>query len=169
MKIMTSAVLPLPIAFSINNCHLLHELAEKREQLWSADVTACRSGGKSEVFENVIFLEANRTASIVGIDSQDGFSAQLKEEAAVKQQAFIQFLRAETKRENEVLGFTALAFEGHEYSCEGKATAAYIAQRSVPLLMGVGFFTEEGNYELLGIDPEKNGWIETARETLFFH
>jgi hypothetical protein len=92
----------------------------------------------------------------------------LKPELALKQQSFIQFLRDETRQDNDALGFTAPIFTGHEYATEGKATAAYIAARDTALVMGAGCRDNGGKYELIALDTSEDGWLESARSTLPF-
>lgn len=129
---------------------------------------ACRHGVQCAVFEEVLFVESNGTAFIYGIEFEDGYPKGLNAELAEKQRAFIQFLREETRLRNQAVGVLSALFSGHEYSCEGKATAAYIAARETSLMMGIGYRSAEGEYELIAIDPEKDSWLESARGTLPF-
>lgn len=157
----------LPIAFAARSPRFVSNFPDGSDQLWMADVKACRDGG-CEVFEEVLFVESNGTAFIYGIEFEDGYPKGLKPDLALKQQSFIQFLRDETRRDNDALGLTALIFRGHEYSTECKATAAYIAARGTSLVMGVGYRDNGGKYELIGLDPEEDSWLESARSTLSF-
>ena len=36
------------------------------------------------------------------------------------------------------------------------------------LVMGVGYRNNDGKYELIGIDPEEDSWLESARSILPF-
>ena len=133
-----------------------------------ADLKACRHGVPCEVFEDILFVESNGTAFIYGIEFEDGYPKGLKPELALKQQSFIQFLRDETRRDNDALGLTALIFTGHEYATESMATAAYIAARETVLVMGVGYRDNGGKYDLISLDASEDGWLESARSTLPF-
>jgi len=79
---------------------------------------------------------------------------------AAKQQAFIEFLRGENAKDDEVLGWTRKLFTGHEYAAEGKATAAYLAVRESKLHIGVGYRNDAGEYELVAVESES--WVEAA-------
>ena len=157
-----------PIAFAAKNARFVSNFPQGSDELWMADLKACRHDVQCEVFEDILFVESNGTAFIYGIEFEDGCPKGLKPELALKQQSFIQFLRDETRRDNDALGLAALIFTGHEYSTEGKATAAYIAARNTSLVMGVGYRNNDGKYELIGIDPEEDSWLESARSILPF-
>ncbi len=155
------------IAFSAANPKFLTTFPDGSDQLWSANIKACRHGVQCDVFEGVLFVESNDATFIYGIEFEDGYPKGLKPELAAKQQAFIQFLRDENAKDDEVLGWTALVFTGHEYASEGKATAAYLAVRDKALNMGIGYRNADGKYELVGIDPAE-GWLESARSIVPF-
>ena len=157
-----------PIAFAAKNARFVSNFPQGSDELWMADLKACRHDVQCEVFEDILFVESNGTAFIYGIEFEDGCPKGLKPELALKQQSFIQFLRDETRRDNDALGLAALIFTGHEYSTEGKATAAYIAARGASLVMGVGYRNNDGKYELIGLDPEEDSWLESARSILPF-
>lgn len=157
----------LPIAFAARNPRFVSSFPDGSDQLWMADMKACCDGW-CEVFEDVLFVESNGTAFIYGVEFEDGYPKGLNSELALRQQALILFLRHATKLDNEEFGMLAALFDGHEYRNEGKATAAYVAQRDIPLMMGIGYCSAAGNYELIGIDPNDGGWLETAEATLPF-
>lgn len=133
-----------------------------------ADLKACRHDVQCEVFKDILFVESNGTAFVFGIEFENGYPEGLKPDLALKQQSFIQFLRDETRRDNDALALTALIFTGHGYSTEGKATAAYIAARGASLVLGVGYRDNDGKYELIGLDPQEDSWLESARTILPF-
>ena len=157
-----------PIAFAAKNARFVSNFPQGSDELWMADLKACRHDVQCEVFEDILFVESNGTAFVYGIEFEDGCPKGLKPDLALKQQSFIQFLRDETRRDNDALGLAALIFTGHEYSTEGKATAAYIAARGASLVMGVGYRNNDGKYELIGLDPEEDSWLESARSILPF-
>ncbi|GAB7535759.1 hypothetical protein [Burkholderia sp. 3C] len=161
-------VIKPPIAFAVNATKFMSAFPTGSDQLWAADVKACRHAFQCDVFEDVLFVESNGTAFIFGVEFEDGYPRGLRADLAEKQQAFIRFLRAETQQDNEALGPISAVFSGHEYSSEGKATAAYIVARGERLTMGVGYRNDAGEYELIGIDPEEDSWLEGARRTLSF-
>jgi hypothetical protein len=157
-----------PIAIAAKAPRFVSAFPEGKDQLWVADVKACRHGVQCDVFEDVLFVESNGRAFIYGIEFEDGYPKGLRPELAEKQRAFIQFLRDETRQDNNALGPTSAVFRGHEYSSEGKATAAYIAARETDLMIGVGYRNDEGEYELVGLDTSDGSWLEAARCTLPF-
>lgn len=120
------------------------------------------------MFEDVLFVESGGLAYIYGMEFEDGYPQGLEAARARRQQAFIGFLRAQTRQRNEFFGALAALFSGHEYSAEGKATAAYIAARGVSLNMGVGYRDAGGLYRLVALDPEEDGWLEAAQATRSF-
>lgn len=156
-----------PIVFGVKAPRLLGALPDGRGQLWSADVKAVRPGLFCKVFAGVLFVESDGTAYAVGMEAPDGRSAMLKDDWATLQQGFILFLREQTRVDKDALGVFAPVFEGVDYGCEGAATAAYVAVRDVELRLGVGYETEEGEYELVGIGRSAD-WVANARMTLPF-
>lgn len=150
-----------PITFSATNAKLLSKFPNSLDELWSADIKACRHGVLSDVFEGILFVESTCTNSgaayIFGIEFENGYPEGFNQKLAEKQQIFIRFLRAENTKDDAALGWTRILFSGHEYACEGKATAAYLAERKSKLNIGVGYRNEEGKYILEAIEPD--GWI----------
>ena len=145
-----------PLSFSVENPQFVSKFPEGLDQLWRARVTATHMGEQHVSFDDVLFVESTGTAYIYGIEFEDGFIQGLRPaQLAQQQQAFIQFLRAQTRLTNETLGITALVFDGHEYACEHRATASYIAARNVPLGIGVGFHNRDGQYELIKLAFEE--------------
>lgn len=153
-----------PVAFAAANVRFLSKFPDGPDELWSADIKACRHGVMCEVFEDILFVESTRsghgTAHIFGIEFEDGRPRNFNAERAAKQQAFIDFLRAENAKDNEVLGWTRKVFTGHEYAAEGKATAAYLAVRESKLHIGVGYRNDAGEYELLAVESES--WVDAT-------
>jgi len=143
-----------PIAFGVNAPQRVASLPQGRGDLWSARVQAVREGQFSKVFANVLFVESNDTAYVFGIEAPDARPAGLPADVADQQQLFIQFLREQTHEDIHALGMLAKVFRGHEYGCEVAATAAYVVARGVCLNLGVGYQTESGTYELVGIHKD---------------
>lgn len=143
-----------PIAFAATNCHLVAKLPNGVEEYWSADIKAVRRGILKEVFSGVLFIEKpGELVFMAGIESPDGIDRHIQPSAAAKQAEFIRFLREENDRENDALGIVAVVFSGHEYSTVGKATAAYLAARSLAHPFGVGYMDNEGEYQRIQIVP----------------
>lgn len=143
-----------PIAFGVKAPLRVATLPQGRGDLWSAQVMAVRQGLFSKVFANVLFVESSDTAYVFGIETPDARPRGLPADAADKQQLFIQFLREQTYEDIRALGMLAKVFRGHEYGCEIAATAAYVVARDVSLNLGVGYQTESGAYELVGIHKD---------------
>ncbi|WP_305746977.1 hypothetical protein [Acidovorax sp. A1169] len=140
-----------PIVFSASNPRFVANFPDDHAQVWSADITAGRTGGDSQVFESIFFVEDEATISIYGVEYEDGRPPYLRDDLAAKQQHFIAFLREETATDNRTLGPIRKIFTGHQYSSELKATGAYVASRDSKLDIGVGFRDEEGGYTLLAV------------------
>jgi hypothetical protein len=143
-----------PIAFGVTAPLRVTTLPQGRGDLWSAQVKAVRHGLFSKVFANLLFVETSDTAYVVGIEAPDGRPAGLPADVADQQQLFIQFLREQTHEDMRALGMVAKVFRGHEYGCEIAATAAYLVARDVCLNLGVGYQTESGAYDLVGIHKD---------------
>lgn len=159
-----------PIAFAATNAKFHSKFPDGSDELWSADIKASRHGMLCEVFKSIFFVESSRseqgTAHIFGIEFEDGYPKSFNPALADKQQAFIRFLRDENAKDDGVMGWTRKIFTGHEYACEGKATAAYLATRDTKLNMGVGYRNDDGEYQLEAVDSEE--WLENARAILPF-
>lgn len=163
-----NAVRP-PIAFAAKNVRFVSNFPQGPQKLWMADLKACRHEVQCEVFKDILFVEEEGTAFIYGIESEDGCPKEFYPvEAVLKQQSFIEFLRRETLLDNTGLGGLHVIFGGHEYSTEGKATAAYIAARGASLMMGVGYMDNSGKYQRIALDPQEDGFLECARNARSF-
>lgn len=143
-----------PIAFGVTAPYRVMTLPQGRGDLWSAHVQAVRRGQFSKVFANVLFVESRDTVYVFGIEISDARPIGLPADVATRQQLFIQFLREQTRENIFALGMLAKMFRGHEYECEVAATAAYAVARDVCLNLGVGYQTETGTYELLGLHKD---------------
>lgn len=143
-----------PIAFGVKAPLRVATLPQGRGDLWSAQVMAVRQGVFSKVFANVLFVESSDTAYVFGIETPDARPCGLPADVADHQQLFIRFLREQTHEDIRALGMLAKVFRGHEYGCEVAATAAYVVARDVCLNLGVGYQTESGAYELVGIHKD---------------
>lgn len=147
------------ITITATNARFVSKFPQGPDELWMADLKVCRHDALSKDFERVLFVESMGMAYIYGIEFEDGYPMGLNAGWALEQQSFIRFLREETRRDNDALGVAAPLFTGYQYSTEGHATAAYVAARGVPLVVGVGYRDNNGKYELLGVDPEDHGWL----------
>lgn len=127
-------------------------------QVWAADFSI--SGPeRQEIFKEILFIEMNDVVSILGIEEESGSPDGIHPYYAKKQQEFIHFLRDESDARNNYIGILSVVFEGHEYSCEGKATAAFIkASGLTSKTMGIGYFDTTGEYKRIAINPD-DGWM----------
>jgi hypothetical protein len=142
-----------PISFLVENLRFVSKFPQGTDQsLWTATVIACRRGAQIAVSEEVLFVEFDGMAFIHGIQYEDGYPKGINQDRAIKQQAFINFLRGETCNSNDALGSISSVLIGHEYATEGKATAAYVLARATPLIIGVGYFNDDGKFELVGVE-----------------
>lgn len=96
------------------------------------------------------------------MEHADGKPVGFRSDFAASQQLFIQFLRAENARDDEFLGWTSKLFAGSQYAVLYKATAAFLASRSVPANIGVGFVDESGKYQMLILEAERQADAEAA-------
>ena len=152
-----------PLLFSVSEPEFLSKFPDGTDQLWRADLKATRGGEQLANFTGILFVESKGTAFIYGIEFEDGYAKGLKStELAKQQQAFIQFLRDQTRLKNLALGILGSIFEGHEYACEHRATAAYVQARAEPLGIGVGFLNAAGQYELIKTEPEADSWAQES-------
>lgn len=143
-----------PIAFAAANCQFVAKVPNGIEEYWSADIKAVRRGVLNEVFAGVLFVEKpGELVFLAGIESPDGIDRHIRPEVATKQAEFIRFLRDENERDSAVLGILAGLFQGREYATVGKATAAYLAARSLSHPFGVGFMDNDGEYQTIQIIP----------------
>lgn len=140
-----------PIVFSAANARFIANFPNDPAEVWSADITARRNGGDTNVFESILFVETDVTASIYGAECKDGRPDFLRDDLATRQQQFIAFLRKETASDNTTLAQMRTIFTGHEYSSELKATGAYLEARRSDLEIGVGYLNSEGDYILLAV------------------
>lgn len=140
-----------PIVFSASSPRFVANFPDDVAKVWSADITASRTGGESHVFESILFIEDEAAVSIYGVECEDGRPPFLRDDLAARQQKFIAFLREETATDNRTMGPIRKIFIGHQYSSELKATGAYVASRDFKLDIGVGFRDEEGGYTLLAV------------------
>ena len=66
-----SAVRP-PIAFAAKNARFVPNFPQGSDELWMADLKACRHEVQCEVFEAILFVQPHGTAFAYGLDSGDG-------------------------------------------------------------------------------------------------
>jgi hypothetical protein len=165
-----------PIAAAATNPRYLGTFPDGADQLWMADVKICRHAVECRVFTDILFVESphesERTTFIFGIEDPSGLPhpvpRPLGVEAAIRQQEFINFLRAETAFDIRTVGPLGQLFAGLEYRAEAKATAAYAACRGEDLSVSVGYLGRDGQYQLVRTAPEAE-WLESARRTLPYH
>lgn len=145
-----------PIIFSVDDCRLLSSQENGAEEIWMANVEANRSGVWSKIFQDVLFIESNGTVFISGIESEDGYPAEFDPVVGVRQQFFIDFLRAETKNDSASLDFgsSPQLAEARDYLNELLATAAYVKARKKALNIGIGYRDAEGTYQLIAIETK---------------
>ncbi len=143
-----------PIAFAATNCRFVAKVPNGVEEYWSADIKAVRRGVLHEVFTEVLFVEKpGELVFLAGIESPDGVDRHIRPDVAETQAGFIRFLRDENERDSAALGILAGVFQGREYATVGKATAAYLAARSLSHPFGVGFMDADGEYQRMQIEP----------------
>ncbi len=137
---------------------------------WTATIKAYRKGEPSRIFEDINFFSRGSLAAIIGIESKTGYSEHLPQEAAIRQQEFIAFLRKERQRKVDSMGFMARAFVGWEYSIEAAATASFMVLCEGLTDMVVGCHDDNGEYKIGRIDAgdTQNDWLALARNVAPF-
>lgn len=151
---MSSLNVSLPIHIKASNRTLLAEFPNLTDSIWQVDFEIGRNNIIETTFKNILFVESSNIAYIYGIENENGECKDILPSFACNQKSFIQFLRAETKKNLDALGLVAFAFEGCLYSCESKATSAYIRSGSQSTLMGIGYRNIDGDYELIHVEEE---------------
>lgn len=137
-------------------------------KIWSADIKACIPLGNCRVFEGILFVESGGSALILGIENQDGRPDILPSEKADGQKAFIDYLRAETRKTQLMLGQLAPLFKGSEYACEVRTTAAFIAAMGVDLKIALGYLDRDFKYDCIRLE-DSSSWIDDANLILPYH
>ena len=155
-------ILP-PMVFAAKDAVRLHDWANG--SLWKATIMAYRLDEQPRVFEGIHFFSGGSLAGIMGIESETGYPADLHPEAAIRQQAFIEFLRKERLRDVESMGWISRIFEGWEYSVEAKATAAFMVLCEGLTDVAVGYHDDHGKYQRVRINAGATGndWLDLAR------
>jgi hypothetical protein len=134
----------------------------KHDELWLADIKACEPGGKCRLFKDVMFVESQETVYLYGLEHEDGRPKELKAELADPQQLFVDFVREQTEFTLARMGLLAPVFDGSEYACQARVTAAYMIHRENLRHLAFGYHNREGDYVREKLeDPED--WLDSAR------
>ncbi len=167
-KLMPNGDLREPMAFAAKNAVRVGDWANG--SLWTATIKAYRCGEPSRIFEDVCFFSTGSLAGIIGIESKSGYPTDLPQEAAIRQQEFIVFLRKERQRKVDSMGLMARCFEGWEYSTEAAATASFMVLCKGLTDIAVGFHDDHGEYKLFRVDAGDTGndWLDLARRVTPF-
>lgn len=149
-----------PIAFAATNCQLVGKHPNGVQEYWTADIKAARYDTFVRIFADVLFIETPcELVYLMGVESPGGVDRLRLSDSTIQQAVFIQFLLEENDRDAAVLGSLSSMFVGSEYATIGKATAAYLAARSLTHAFGVGFMNADGKYQLIKIEPgEESGF-----------
>ncbi|NJJ58968.1 hypothetical protein [Pseudomonas sp. B14(2022)] len=137
------------------------------DELWVADIKACVSGGKCQVFSDVMFVESNGAAFIFGIEHEDGRPRGVKTEPAERQQLFIDFLREQNEAMDCAMGGLRAIFQGSAYASQARVTAAYMIHREHLTDLALGYRNRDGEYVCEKFEKE-DGFLANARATLAF-
>ena len=145
-----------PFAVDVADVRFLARFPGSDEELWAADVRTSRSDSGCQLFKSVLFVEGSGVASIYGIASSDGYPKGLADGPALGQQAFIEFLRRESARNERLFGPTVRIFSSYGYSCELLVTRAYLSARESGLDAGIGYHdTTTSEYILRVVEAER--------------
>lgn len=145
-----------PLTVEVADVKLLAHFPGSNEELWAADIQTSRSGSACQLFKSILFVEGSGIASVYGIASPDGYPKGLAQGLALRQQAFIAFLRGESARNERLFGPTVRIFSSHGYSCELLVTRAYLSARESTLDAGIGYHdTSASEYILRIVEAER--------------
>jgi hypothetical protein len=159
---MQDSITPATI-YSASNPRLAGRFPDSRhDELWLADIKACQPGGSCRLFKDVMFVESQETVYLYGLENEDGRPKELRSELADPQQRFVDFVREQTELTLARMGLIAPAFDGAEYACQARVTAAYMIHREHLRYLAFGYRNRGGGYlrEKLE-DPED--WLDSAR------
>jgi len=158
-----------PVAVAVRTPKLLTACGEFSGRVWQTDVKFFRAGEPTRVFTDILFVEGAQMVYIAGLELESNLSAGLDASSAARQHEFIEFLHTESSLDQAALGTLARTFQGYEYGCVGKVTAAFLAALGEPLNMGIGFWNQEtGGYALFAISPLDGDYLEKAKRALPF-
>lgn len=107
-------------------------------------------------------MESQETAYLYGLEHEDGRPKGLKAEVADPQQLFVKFVREQTELTLARMGLLAPVFDGAEYACQARVTAAYMIHRENLRYLAFGYRNRDGDYVREKLeDPED--WLDNAR------
>lgn len=151
-----------PMVFAAKNAVLVRDWANG--SLWMATIKAYRNGEPSRVFEDVCFFSKGSLAGIIGIESESGYPTDLPQEAAIRQQEFIAFLRKERQRKVDSQGLIGRCFVGWEYGTEAAATASFMVLCEGLTDIALGYHDDHGEYKRVRVDAGETGndWLDIA-------
>ena len=140
-----------PLHFFAANCRDRGVHPDTGERYWSADVRATREGALDRTFSGVVFSEeSGEMVFALGMEQEDGISANLRADLQEPQREFIAFVHEQSALDRHPL---SPLFRGFEYSAERKMMLAYLAARGLKHACGFGYFDQSGDYQLLRLDP----------------
>lgn len=148
-----------PIVFAAADCFPLEEGwneqdADGKEKYWTARMMVVRRGLFAKQFHDVLFVERlGEMVYLAGIEELDGVDRRLGPELAVRQAAFIRFLRDENERDNCVLGPLASVSQRSGYATVAKATAAIMMELGIVHPFVVGYTDADREYKGITLMP----------------
>ncbi len=159
---MQDSITPATI-YSASNPRLAARFPDSQhDELWFADIKACEPGGSCCVFNDVMFIESDETVWLYGLEHEDGRPKEIKAELAIPQQRFVDFVRKQTELTLTRMGLLAHAFNGAEYACQVRVTAAYMIHREGLRYLAFGYRNSEGEYVREKLDNPED-WLDNAR------
>lgn len=149
--------------YSAANPRLMARFPDSQhDELWLADIKACEPGGSCRLFNNVMFVESQETVYLYGLEHEDGRPRELKGEQADLQQLFVNFVREQTELTLARMGLLAPVFDGAEYVCQARVTAAYMIHRENLRHLAFGYSTRQGDYLREKLEAPDD-WLDSAR------
>lgn len=159
-----------PMAVAVGNVKFLmadiHHESKKPINAYVADVKVTWPGAKVLEFPQIVFLEHDNVATLVGLDRQGKVSGMSPAAANDYHNDLLSLIRSATAAEKAILGPLSAIFAGSDYSAAGRVIAAYIHARQQPqMLMGVSYLDARGKFTLAVVDPKSDGFTQLAELT----
>ncbi|MBM5458618.1 hypothetical protein H8F21_13695 [Pseudomonas sp. P66] len=139
----------------------------QHDELWIADIKACQPGGACRLFKNVMFVESQGAVYLYGLEHEDGRPREVKPVQADSQQLFVNFVREQNDALLTMIGLLAPVFDGSEYACQARVTAAYMIRREHLRFLAVGYRNRDGDYVREKFE-DPDDWLENARAIVPF-
>ena len=118
---------------------------------------ACEFGGACRVVCRV-----SGDSLPVRLEHEDGRPKEFKAKLADPQQLFVDFVREQTELTLVRMGLLAPVFDGVEYACQARVTAAYMIHRENLRHLAFGYRNRDSDYVREKLEDHED-WLDNAR------